>query len=401
MNQDGKIRVGFFFDGGEGGGVVEYVRLLLQNIDRDAFYVVGFFLGDGPSHDTLKRYFDKTVILTGGRLVNYGSGRGKLQKIRLNTKKMFIAFKGAVLLARGMRKHKIQVLDVNYFPHHILAGIACRLTSTPCVWHWHGATVSSGMRGKAVAFGTRFFCDVIVPISLFVEKSLPAVARKKSKVVYNGVDVNRVVNAAANGHLRHLAGVQEHMPLIAILGTISPLKGHAYFVKAADLVLKELPDARFVIIGRESAAQKKRIGFEEQLKADVQQLNRQHEILFLGQVPNAAQYLSECTVVCTPSIPYRNFLGEGFGLAAAEAMAAGVPVIATDIGSFPEIIENDKNGVLAEPEDAQALAHAILSLLRDEPRRRRIGLAAQHHIVQHFDVKFTTTKMERIYQRLL
>ncbi|SEW52477.1 glycosyltransferase [Chitinophaga arvensicola] len=396
-----KIRIGFFFDGGEGGGVVEYIHLLLNNINRNEFQVTGFFLGNGKSHDTLKTAFDETVILTPRRLVNFGKTGTRVQKMRSNLIKIFTVAQGIKSLAAAIKKYRIDIIDVNYFPHHIIAGAACRLTGVPCVWHWHGATRPSGLRARLVAFGSRFFCNTIVPISFFVEDSLPPVAKRRSQVVYNGVAVGDISGAGISGHLRQLAGVNGNTRLIAILGTITPLKGHAFFIKAADIVLEQFPDTRFLIIGKESPAQERRIAFEAQLKKDVAELKRESKILFLGQVPNASRYLADCAIICTPSIPYRNFLGEGFGLAAAEAMAAGVPVIATNVGSFPEIIDNGKTGVLTAPADAVALADAILGLLKNESHRSALGSAAKEHIAANFDVRFTSAKMEVIYKHLI
>ncbi|NLR67125.1 glycosyltransferase [Chitinophaga varians] len=400
-NGQGKIRLGFFFDGGEGGGVVEYVRLLLTNIDRSRFTAIGIYLGNGPSHEALKHIFDETAILTDKRLVNVGSGKTRMQRLKMNTSKLLTAVKGTRLLARAMKKYRIDIMDVNYFPLHILAGIASRMTGVPCLWHWHGAGRPTGMRANMTAFGARFFCDKIASITHFVHNSLPEVARKKSELVYNGVDTTKISSSVVNGHLMKLAGVDENTTLVGILGTVSPFKGHTYFIKAADIVLRQYPDVRFVIIGRESATQKIKVGFEAQLRKEVKEMNREQEILFLGYVADPYKYLRDCKIICTPTIPYMNFLGEGFGLAAAECMAAGVAVVATKLGSFPEIIEHGKNGLLTEPKDADALASAIMELLADEPKRKNIATAARQHIAENFDIKGTSRKMEQLYERLV
>lgn len=400
-NGQEKIRLGFFFDGGEGGGVVEYVRLLLNNIDRNRFFAVGIYLGTGASYEALKNIFDETTILTGKRLVNIGSGKTRMQRLKMNSSKLLNAVKGTWLLAGAMKKYRIDIMDVNYFPLHILAGIASKMTGIPCLWHWHGAGRPTGLRANMAAFGARFFCDKIASITVFVHDSLPAVARKKSELIYNGVDTTKISSVVVNGHLRELAGVDENTILVGILGTVSPFKGHSYFIKAADIVLRQYPDVRFVVIGRESATQKIKVGFEAQLRKEVKEMNREQEILFLGYVADPYKYLRDCKIICTPTIPYMNFLGEGFGLAAAECMAAGVAVVATKLGSFPEIIDHGENGMLVEPKDATALAAAIMELLADEPKRKNMAMSARQHIAENFDIKGTSKKMEQLYERMV
>jgi len=94
-------------------------------------------------------------------------------------------------------------------------------------------------------------------------------------------------------------------------------------------------------------------------------------------------------------------LYEGFGLPAAEAMACGTAVIATTAGAFPEFIEDGRTGVLVPPGDADALAEAILALLRDPARCRVMGAAASEHIRSHFTWRRTAERTEQIYREVL
>lgn len=398
-NKD-RIRIGFFFDGGEGGGVVEYMRLLLENIDREQFYSIGIFLGEGNSYNELQHLFDSKKILTGGRLVNYKNASGKVGKVKQNLQKAFIATKGLLSLVRFIKKERIQVMDVSYFPHHLLVGMASKMAGCGCVWHWHGASRATGMKLKMLKTGVARFCDVIIPISDFVKNNLPAETASKVKMIYNGVNTAKIADGQQKGYLRSLLQINDTTKLITITGTISPIKGHQYFIEAADAVLEKYPDVRFAIIGRESEAQRIRVGYEEKMRTLVQSLNREKEIIFLGQIPEVSRYTGDCDIMCMPTTPYKNTLGEGFGLSLVESMAAGVPVIATTAGAFPEIVEDQRTGILVPPGDSKALSAAILDLLNDANKRQQIAVEGQKSARERFDISVMMRELESVYKRL-
>jgi glycosyltransferase involved in cell wall biosynthesis len=101
--------------------------------------------------------------------------------------------------------------------------------------------------------------------------------------------------------------------------------------------------------------------------------------------------------VVVPSISARACLG----LAIAEALASGKPVVASDVGGGPEIVQHDKTGVLVPPADSMALAAGVSSLLRDSARRERLAAAGRRRVLQHFDKDATNRTMEARFLDLL
>ena len=118
-------------------------------------------------------------------------------------------------------------------------------------------------------------------------------------------------------------------------------------------------------------------------------------VRFVGVVDDVAPYLSQADLFLLPSET------EGFGFAALEAMASGVPVVATNVGGVPEVIEHGVTGYLASVGDIDAMAEYAIDLLRDRAKYRRFSAAAREHAVMRFGHEYWVTQYELLYRRLL
>ncbi len=178
-------------------------------------------------------------------------------------------------------------------------------------------------------------------------------------------------------------GVPDKGPVIGTVGRLVPIKGHAWLLKAAPRVLAEFPNATFVFIGEGPLW-----GPLQKLAAE---LGITGHVMFLG----ARQDVSECLAVFDlfgfPS------LNEGMGRALIEAMAMGLPTVATRVGGIPDVVEDGKTGTLVPPQDDAALADALLKLLRDPARGQVYGQAARRSVNKRFDVESMVRAIDRLY----
>ena len=110
--------------------------------------------------------------------------------------------------------------------------------------------------------------------------------------------------------------------------------------------------------------------------------------------------MSDCNVVCMLTSPVADCPGEGFGFVTAEAMAVGVPVLATDCGASPEIIKDGISGILVPINDAGAAARALEAILRNPESLEKMGKAAQASIKTSFDIDLTAKTLARLYYHL-
>lgn len=179
--------------------------------------------------------------------------------------------------------------------------------------------------------------------------------------------------------------VVRHRPCLLFVGGNMQRKGLPTLIRAASQVLAALPDALFLVVGRDAA--------QPQMLALCHQEGVAAHFQFLGLKSQAelVHYYARADVFVMPS------LIEAFGVVFLEAMAAGVPVVATRVGGIVEIIDDEQNGLLVEPDAPDQLAQALIRLLRDpvlQERLRQAGLAT----VRRFTVEQMMHCTYRVYQ---
>jgi glycosyltransferase involved in cell wall biosynthesis len=198
-------------------------------------------------------------------------------------------------------------------------------------------------------------------------------------LVYNGIDT---------AVFRPLPDTPRHpRRLMATASADAPLKGLRYLLLAYAELLRDDPGLELLVIGRPQPG-----GKTEQL---LDRLGLTGRVRFESGISTETlvQRYAEATVAVVPS------LYEGFGLPAGEAMACGVPVVATDGGALPEIVGDA--GVTVPRGDAAALAAALRSLLRDPARRQALGIAGRRRIVDNFSWSVCAGAMVAYYRRVL
>ncbi len=172
-----------------------------------------------------------------------------------------------------------------------------------------------------------------------------------------------------------------------IIGTIANFyktKGLKYLIEAAKMISddQKIRDAVFVIIGDGTE--------REKLEMQIKGAGIKNKIFLTGKLPDAHKYLAVFDIFVLPSVK------EGFSWALLEAMAAKLPVVATNVGAAPEIIEDGKNGFLVEPRKPELLAQKIKELTSDEHLRRELGIQAHQTVVLKFDLNKMVDKVDEL-----
>jgi glycosyltransferase involved in cell wall biosynthesis len=189
--------------------------------------------------------------------------------------------------------------------------------------------------------------------------------------VHEGIDAERIAHIEpASVHAAFW--LPTHAPLIGNIGALVPHKGQRHLVDAAASVLRDVPDARVVILGEGEL----RGSLEHQVKA----LHLEKHVLLPGFRDDVLALLKgfDVFVMCSET--------EGLGTSILDAMACGKPVVGTRTGGIPEVIEDGVTGLLVEPRDSQSLADAITTLLKDEALRTRMGAAGLARVREQFTV---------------
>jgi glycosyltransferase involved in cell wall biosynthesis/serine acetyltransferase len=203
------------------------------------------------------------------------------------------------------------------------------------------------------------------------------------RVIRNGVDLERftTVSPDRRGLFPHLEGQSQLIAVVANMNVES--KGHADLIRAAAEVSQEFPDAKFLLIGDG--------GERTRLEALTSESGLSKTVLFLGRRDDVPNVLVCCDLFVLPS------WAEGLPNSVLEAMAAGLPVVATRVGGTPEIIDNGVHGLLVAPRDSHALAQTILQLLRNKELAKRLGQSAQDRVRAQFSFERLLSDLDSLY----
>ncbi|MBI4716474.1 MAG: glycosyltransferase [Planctomycetes bacterium] len=412
----GKPHVCFLVGGREGGGSAESMLRLVRGIDRARFEVSAAACGDGPFAERLR----------GAGLSVTNLGTGWPPALRRNTGESaatrwvgylrmpwwFLAT--TLRLRRHVRRGHVLILHTNYNHFHALAALASLRSKVRCVWHWRApltgvraspstdgpeGTRRSLVRALGVVLLGRILRVAGVRRSWSIANSEATAAGTRPvvpgrlSVIYNGIDC-APVPAPAPG-LRAMLGLVAAARIVGMVGSLNRIKGHRYFLETAALVCRRRPEVHFVHIGGETAAGQR--DYYDALLAQRRELALEGQVHFLGHRDDAVALSAEFDIAVVCTIPP----GEGFGLVIVEAMAQGVPVVATEVGAAREILTDGQTGRLVPPCDPAAMGAAIEALLDDNAVRRNLGATGQRVCRERFDIRQTVRAVEQVYDALL
>lgn len=342
------------------------------------------------SHLPRDRYRPLVVTCEDGELVGRMRGLGvEVEILRRGP--------GLILrLARLIRQRDVALVHVNTFD--LRAALAARLTGVPLVGHLR---VIFPFRWPDRLFVR--LCDRTVAVSDAARdhfcREAPGL-RERFTTIYNAVSLPDPPKVS---DLRAELGLSSGTPLVGAVARIDPWKGLDVFVRAAGLIRAHSPDVRFVIAGRPGESPEE-IAHEKNLRRLAHDLGLESDLFFLGFRPDGVEVIRQLDLLLVPSLILKAPGGpksEGFGRVAAEALSVGTPVVAARAGGIPEVLGHGEAGVLVPPGDADALAGAALSLLRDEARRLTLARRGRRRFEECFTVERHVQQIVKVYEEVL
>ena len=217
---------------------------------------------------------------------------------------------------------------------------------------------------------------------MLVTDGVPA---DRTVTVHEGIDVDHVIAApAVNVH--EAFWLPHHAPVVGNVAALVPHKGQRYLVDAAHLVVREIPDARFIILGEGE--------LREHLEKQVREHHLEKHVLLPGFRTDVLGCIKGFDLFVMSSVT------EGLGTSLLDAMACARPIVATRTGGIPEIVEDETNGLLVPPRDAASLAAAIVRALNDEPLRQRMAAAGLARVRDRFTVDRMVEQTAAVYARV-
>ncbi|MBE9534800.1 MAG: glycosyltransferase family 4 protein, partial [Proteobacteria bacterium] len=218
--------------------------------------------------------------------------------------------------------------------------------------------------------------------------SLRVAQPNNTSVIHSGIDLQRFSKGAKQRtEKRRELGFSPHSLVVGYVGWLIPIKGVTYLVNAMAKIVEQHPKSLLVLVGKGDDKGEEEIKLKEQ----VERAGLADKVRFLGWRPDVDEIMGCFDIFVLPS------LNEGMGRVLVEAMAAGLPIVASRVGGIPDLVKHGENGLLVPPADTSALEKAISALLQDGARRKRMGKAGKkmcgpysaEAMVEQIDVLYT------------
>ena len=215
-----------------------------------------------------------------------------------------------------------------------------------------------------------------------------------SKVIYHGIDIEKFKANKNKNELKQKFGINKDAFVVGCVGRIRHQKGTDLFVEACINIAKENDKFQGVVIGR---ANKKDWKYLNKLKSKIKNEGLEKQILFRNEVPvwEIVEYYQCLDLYVAPQ------RWEGFGLTPLEAMACEVPVVASDVGAFAEIVKENETGFVVDRDSGEEIEKAVRQIVGDRERHKEMCQMARKHVEEKFDIKYEAEKIVGVYKEML
>ncbi len=364
------------YHAGVGGGQVVLLNLM-RSLSPKLFRPVLLCNGEGALTESARKLGIETWVM------DMGKARWRW---------FFSAFNVMRAMRQIIREVKPALIHVNCYPANKLVAVAARLEGIPCIWHKH----MMGRRpGSTTAFLWNSFSRLnraVIAVSERVRLSLLAQGMPESKLVriYNGVDFGKLkkFKPATAARLKQLG--LGHAPFILAVGMWRAIKGMDLLVQAYEQAAPRLKGIKLVLVGDSDPVE-----IEQAVVIRAAALRLKGKLLLIPSQPDLPSLYKRAKLLVSPS---RQEVGAP--LVAIEAMALGLPVLATHEGSG-ELIQDAVNGRLVAAGDVQALADAMVAMLRSPALRVKLAARAKKNLELRFGLKTFARQVEALYQDVL
>ena len=289
------------------------------------------------------------------------------------------------VLRRLMKARAVSLIHTHSSVDSWLGALAARSLRRPVVRSRHVSIRIRSRRALVYRLADRVVTSGEAVRAIVVGAGVPA-GRVVS--IPPGVDTRRFHPGVSGKTVRDELGLAADQPLVGLVANIRGSKGHNVFLEAARDVLRAAPRARFLIVGDG-------VGYDD-VRRRVSDLGLTRHVTMTGFRRDIPEVMAALDVLVLPSIR-----SEAASQVIPQALAVGTPVVATTVGGSPELVRDGETGRLVPPDDARALARAVLEILRDPERARAMGRAGQAVVGAGLTLEASMARTTAVYRELL
>ncbi len=347
------------------GSAVSLTQLVL-GLDREVYRPTVIFSKDGPLAMELSRRGVSTHILS---------------------RKGWLGCRLVRDVLSVLDSERIQIVHLNSaVPFCKYVGLAARLRKLPVLWHIREDPTGSRVRRLRKWIGR--LSDRILVVSSELEEAFRGDGRAVR--IYNGVDVRDFHPERDGGDFRDRHGIARDAFVFGIVGTIEERKGTTMFLEAARRMIEDGREAVFLVVGDGLPEEERKV--RDLLRSQGPLASR---VVLTGRLSNIPEVMAALDVLVVPS------LWEGFPRSVLEAMASGRPVIATNVGEVPWMVEEGRTGWVIPRKDPVALYRSMCAALDDREALAKVGLAARRKAEAEYSLERHVKAVCDQYQEVL
>lgn len=375
-----------------GGAEIVFVKLL-KYLNRDIIEPIVITAEEGPLVEQLRAHGVKVHIMP----IDSGGLAQKRDRYELNliktVRSLNICVRYAYKIADFAKSRGIDKIFCNNIRAQIYGTLAGYFSNIPVIWRFHdilsGDDFIYPVRKLMSFLGNRRIVVKILPVSQAAENSLRKQGIKdwKLQTIYNGIETFH--KSICKNKLRSEYHISSSTKLIGMIGRITPLKGQKIVIEAVSKILKDNPHIVLFIIGAAFSEEEK--NYEKSLRRLAENLGVRRQIIFTGFKKNIPSLLTELDLIVHASLK-----PDSFPTVIIEAMAAGRPVIASNCGGVPEMVQHEETGLLFPCGDSDRLASCIRYALSNEEKMCQWGEDARKRAVDKFAIEKYIKDMEII-----
>jgi L-malate glycosyltransferase len=384
------MKILFYNHTGQVSGAERLLLMVLSRLDRDAVQPVAVCPQSGELAERLSelRISAEAIALLEARFT------WRLDRLFRYLKSAY----DVTAELRQMVKHaRPDLVHANSIRAGLVATIATTGLGMPVIWHLHDELPSHPLSTFIRLFALMSSRSRFLAVSNAVSKNFRgalAPLQKRLKVILNAIDATRFTPDARERTFKRVElGIENAECAVGIVGQVTPRKGQLELLRAFANVLKELPKAVLVIAGAPLFNRDQ--DYADLVKESARKLGIANSVRMLGARRDVAAIMQSLDLLVVNSVV------EPFGLVAVEAMASGTPVIATNTGGLPEIIEHERTGWLIPARDERALAAAIITLTNRPGLRLRLAARAKQSLAPRFTCERYMIELNDYYQSLI
>ena len=355
------------------GGAGKCLLALLENFDYSSFEVKVVL----PKNSLLKPHIDKLnipVIEVDG-IADKSLDAGAIGELK--------------------RIFKAEKPDLVHTHASMSARIAARQAGAKVIYTRHSVfkpskKISHGPGKLINGMINNYLADGIIAVAEAAKDNLTdtGVSAKKIRVILNGVDALKETSESQKSQLRERFGVKSGEKVVSIVARLEDIKGHEYFIEAADELIKKGIKARFFIAGTGS--------YENVLKEKVKAMNLTDNVIFTGFITDVDKLMAITDVQANAS-----YGTEATSLALLEGMSIGIPAVVSDFGGNPGVIKTGRNGIVVPKQNSHALAEGLEKLLTDDELYKKMSAGAREIFNSAFTSKAMTENTVNYYKEII